>query len=824
MFCGKCGEKLPDGAKFCGKCGWKVEGAEIVQEQQTPEETPVELTADEPAEELTAVAKEEAPKKEAKPQKMLLLLLLPVVLFVVIGIVIGAVIFVKSLKRETVDLADVVTFQMSGYSGYGTATVVIDEDALEDKYEDVISKHTKLRWSKFVREVDLLEYEVTELSGLSNGDKITLTWECNTGKALDEYKVETICEDVVYTVTGLTELAKVDPFEDFEVTFSGISGEGMANVNLDGYPDYLNYFWYNVSETYSLSNGDSVVISFDTSGNKDYVAERYGYELYPTEKTYTVSGLTEYVSKEEELTDAAMKPLLASAEKHIYNHVKSYWAEESSLEDVACVGHFISKRNDTYSGTKNVIGLTYKVNASVVKDGRKLEVEYYYPVLFPNVVLLENGSFSYEEDGINRTYETFYKSFTAENPEDVDVPSGSWYFYGFETMDALEEAYESYSIGWTNMETELFIEKNHTETVNAQLKKDFEAELKKVEAAAPEALITDAMNSFLETTNGWQDTASVNGIKCVETKVYGSNVVSETIPGICYEVVLEVNAKVEYEDMSEDFPYYYVVRYQGVTVGADGKLTAVYTSRTTVNGEFTKMLGDKEIYKGWFSPAVNVWVYNGYQTLEETKDAEAEIYQEHVYYTLKTAVPYVTEAEPDMSAWSNAFNEAVIETAIGCFYETTAEWPESAVVNSVECVEQYLISSDVTTLAKDLVVLLKVNANVSFADHTEAFDYYYVVRLANAVLSASGYISADTTPKAVTEVSFTKMLGDEEVPGPDGFMLNVWNIVGHETKEAAEAIITAERIGHVNCFCERIPSPLEEVPEDEPVVEGDEAA
>ena len=31
MFCNKCGEKLPDDAKFCTKCGYKVNNIRKIQ-------------------------------------------------------------------------------------------------------------------------------------------------------------------------------------------------------------------------------------------------------------------------------------------------------------------------------------------------------------------------------------------------------------------------------------------------------------------------------------------------------------------------------------------------------------------------------------------------------------------------------------------------------------------------------------------------------------------------------------------------------------------------------------------------------------------------
>lgn len=843
MFCANCGEKIEDGAKFCGKCGWKVETAGTSQAQEAAvaetaeetavtetavaeeavkeeaatavpvpeapvaEETPVEETpkTEAPAE---AVPAEETPKTEKKKKGKLILI--PVVLLALIGIVVGVVLFLNGLKREEIDLADVVSFQVTGYSGYGVAEVVLNEDMLEDEYEDAILEHTELRWSKFVKEVDLLEYEVTDLAGLSNGDKIVLTWTCDKDKASEEYKVDILGETVEYTVTGLPEIAKVDPFEDFTVTFSGISGEGIISVDTDGYQNYFDFFYYSVSQWSELSNGDTVTISFDVSQYKDYVAEKYGYVLSATEKSYTVSGLTEYVGTNAQV-EAQIKPLMAKAEEYFYSQING-WVDEASVKNLECVGQFISKPESLSSGTKNVVGLIYKVNANLFIEERNLDVEYYYPVLFRNVIVLEDGSLSYSENDMSRTSDRFTKQYEPENEEDV-VPSGNWYFYGYETLDALKDAYRSYSISWNYVETETFVEKNYTKSVNGSLKG---TDVEKVKNGNPDALVEDAIASFLDSIESWKDTASVNGVKCVETKLYCSDIATEALPTNCYEVILQVDAKLEYEDMTEEFPFYYVVRYQNVTVGANGALTADLTTRTTANGEFKKMLGEKEIYKGWFSAAENVWLYYGYETLEEAKAFE-EIRNKNLFYVLKASIPYEADAAADMAAWGNADDSAVVEAAVAAFRETGAEWPESATVNSIECVDTYLISCGIASKEKELAVLLKVNAEVAFADHSEAFDYYYMVRFGKAQLDANGAITVDETTKVLTDNPFTRMLGDEEVPGEDGAPLNVWNFSGYATTEEAEATILSKREAHINYAGVKVPEPVvEEPPVEEP--------
>ena len=836
MICGKCGEMLPDGAKFCGSCGWKVEGVEItpVAETQNAEaaepaqelfeaETAVAAEAPAATEEPKKAPKEKAPK-EGKKKTGLIIGIIAAAVVVLVGAIIGIAVFLNSLKRQEIDMNEAVTFQVTGYSGYGEAVLVINEDEMEDKYEDIIAEHTKIRWSKFVDSVDLYEYEVTDMSGLSNGDKITLTWEFDSKKASEEYKVDLLGESVVYTVTGLPELEKIDPFEDLSVTFSGNSGDGYADISIVNYDDYFSYFWYTTSQTYDLSNGDTVTISFDVTDSKDWVAERYGYILSPTEKTYTVSGLTEYVLKNEQVTSEAVKPMLGTAEELIYEHVNDYWSTESSVKAMECIGHFVSKPESNSYGANNVVGLIYKINANVFTEGRSLDVEYYYPVMFRNVVLKEDGSFAFDPDDAFRTGDRFSKQFEALDENDTNVPWGSWSFYGYETLDELKEAYDEYDTSWTDMVTESYVEKNYTAEVSNQIKADYAAEIEKIKAGDPQDLIGYAIDTLLGRVSLGDDAATLNSVKAVNTMLYGSDIVSASVPKTCLDIVLEVNSRVQYKEMQEDFPFYYVVRFPNVAVGTDGRLTANHENRVAVDGEFDKMLGDEEIYEGWFAwyPS-NVWTYEGFQTLDEALALGNEIRMDHVVYHLLNSAPYVSaDAEKDITAWGNADDSAVVAAAEVDFRGNTTYWAESVTVKELSCVDTYLISNGVPTKSDEYAVLLKVVTEMAYADNVDTFEYYTVVRYTDAKLTDAGVVTVGECLESVPNVLVSKQMGDEVVLGPDG-ALNVWDFYGYATLEEAESAVQAlaNRYDQINYSVEKVPEPVVEEPAVTPDAEGE---
>lgn len=88
------------------------------------------------------------------------------------------------------------------------------------------------------------------------------------------------------------KVVEVDPFEKLSIIYSGISG--CARGRLDDNNEYdIRKLEKTTTGLENLSNGDTVTVKYDTDtvkvGNTKYV-------LTQTEKTYTVSGLDEYVT------------------------------------------------------------------------------------------------------------------------------------------------------------------------------------------------------------------------------------------------------------------------------------------------------------------------------------------------------------------------------------------------------------------------------------------------------------------------------------------------------------------------------------------------
>ena len=85
----------------------------------------------------------------------------------------------------------------------------------------------------------------------------------------------------------------VDPFTAVSVRFSGMSGEGRAELQIsDRNAEYTDAAKFEVTPDTGLSNGDAVTVKAQAP---------LGWRFDPSEKQFTVEGLTEWVTSTNQL-------------------------------------------------------------------------------------------------------------------------------------------------------------------------------------------------------------------------------------------------------------------------------------------------------------------------------------------------------------------------------------------------------------------------------------------------------------------------------------------------------------------------------------------
>lgn len=176
---------------------------------------------------------------------------------------------------------------------------------------------------------------------------------------------------VIGGIAGIAQLMpKTDPFECITLSFSGIDGDGEAEIvyltdtDSDVDPRLITY---HLSPERYLSEGDTVTVT----------AESSDYSLSPTKKLYTVEGLDLYLTDLNSLSDEAMAMIHNSSESMAKKAVTGAYGDPATIAPY--ITYFVT------DGKKdNAIYDIYKVTFNE-KDGTVCE--RYTGVYFTNVLV-----------------------------------------------------------------------------------------------------------------------------------------------------------------------------------------------------------------------------------------------------------------------------------------------------------------------------------------------------------------------------------------------------------------------------------------------------
>ena len=457
MFCAKCGTENVEGARFCKECGQPLAPAESEQplapaeseqpvvsaeseqpEVVTPSNDASSAKADEkPVQESKEASGKSAEKAKSTPVKLLIGVVAAIVALIVI-------ICVAVNAGSTISLDKYMTVEATGYDGYGTATVSIDWDAIEEKYGSKLSFSNAAKKEygvllDFITPVDVIrdsvDVRLEENTGLSNGAEVSYKWVID--EELSKYvKCKLKYKDDKFTVAGLIKVDSFDAFADLTVEFLGVAPNGTVNLNYTG--SDMNYSDFRCDQTSGLSNGDKVVVTIDES-KREYYAERIGKVPETLEKEYTVEGLNSYLALISEIDDEALAAMQAQASDVFNAHVAQKWGEGEELQSFTYIGDYLlTVKNKGAMSGHNYLFLVYKaqVHNSYSNDGEVYDKvnDLYWYIGFDELILGPDGKIDID---VTR-YNTPNSQFTV----DTGISAGwwstkSWYYYGYEKLDEL---------------------------------------------------------------------------------------------------------------------------------------------------------------------------------------------------------------------------------------------------------------------------------------------------------------------------------------------------------------------------------------------------
>lgn len=296
MQCHNCGKENANGAKFCKYCGTslpeKQESPEPVEEIQTTvsEESPlpkiqgVEYEAVEPN--RSSAESKEKPEDDRKEEKVKakkgktspIVLISAAVSLVVL--LLFALFFASS--GSGINLNKYMSIETEGYEGYGKTRVSIDWEEIEKKYASKLSFTEAARdeygmFISMMSPVEILRENVhlklDKSSALSNGDKVSYTWDINEERINKYVKCKLKWKDGEHKVSSLQEVGTMDAFEKLELQFSGIAPNGEAVPQYHG--NGVTVYDFQLDKNSGLVNGDIVTVSISEDSVEKFV-ENYG--------------------------------------------------------------------------------------------------------------------------------------------------------------------------------------------------------------------------------------------------------------------------------------------------------------------------------------------------------------------------------------------------------------------------------------------------------------------------------------------------------------------------------------------------------------------
>lgn len=353
-----------------------------------------------------------------------------------LGIIVATMFIFTGCGTITVDLNKYINIEASGYDSMGTATYSFDYEAFKNDYSGKIKttdKAKSLGMMAGVTPAELLldvcvSQKLDQNKNLSNGDTVTLQWNCDEELAREQFNVKLNYSDIKYKVSGLTEVAKFNPFDYVDISFSGISPFGSVTIN--PYYDQLEmqYIKFATDKNGTLKNGDTITVTAKISGSVDTFVEKFGAVLGQTSKEYTVDSLPSFVTSIKEIPSDSLNAMIAQGENSFRSHVEKDWYKPENLVSVNYIGHyFMNMKPDALCAYKNQLYLLYKISA--INPEPETEVNYYYYVHYINVYTSPDGTCTYDKYQIPLTGWFASETFSVDN----------WYYVGFQDLDTFFE-------------------------------------------------------------------------------------------------------------------------------------------------------------------------------------------------------------------------------------------------------------------------------------------------------------------------------------------------------------------------------------------------
>lgn len=357
-----------------------------------------------------------------------------------------------SFKRK-INLNKYISINSEGYDNFGDAYYTFDYEKFEEDYAGKIkltenNKNTESIYSLFGYEDketieeklmnDCVQLYFDKNHNLKNGDSITLKAIIDDAIALEYYNVELQFDDIDYNVNNLKKVSEFDPFEYIDIEFTGVAPKGEIKISANyEIPEmqYINITYENISNTDACNNGDSIVVKVQEYNSQENFVSEFGETIIKREKTFTVSGLKEYLNDSSLITDDLYNSMEKELMDYFYAHKAQKWNKDSVLNDIHLDRlYLLNQKSGKQLDYSNRLYFLYEVNVTC-SDNENFT--YYWWGQFTNLIVNKDGTI---EIDLNNYMKSESSSGFFENSGDYLKLCKYHYVAGFETIEDFENS------------------------------------------------------------------------------------------------------------------------------------------------------------------------------------------------------------------------------------------------------------------------------------------------------------------------------------------------------------------------------------------------
>lgn len=349
------------------------------------------------------------------------------------------------IPYETVKLATLAKVEFTGFNGDGTATVTVDDDAVDELMSSVKKEHEEAWFQTddvedgdYARFRQSLSFSLPRSTELSNGETVNVIATCDEQLA-KKLKIEVTDKTGEIAVSGLDEVKRIsldEVFDQLNVTFAGVSPAITVSLqNTSPQPLVSRMIFEIVDAKEFYSEGDTISIRASYS---DDIARETGYivDVPPEEcqRQYTVSSDSAYVTAGSDLTSQLLREAI-DAGKRAFTNANEYGVRV--FTEAGLIPVYINKQATFTYGSPNFVsayfksvfpekagelGLAYN-DLDIIYDVRMSQADgssctAYGAVRFSDIIKNKDGSFSYDFSSPQLISVSFYSARVKKNVVD----------------------------------------------------------------------------------------------------------------------------------------------------------------------------------------------------------------------------------------------------------------------------------------------------------------------------------------------------------------------------------------------------------------------